>query len=114
MAISEKMQECIDNCQHCAQVCLEMVPHCLTMGGPHAEPNHIRLLLDCADICQTSANFMSRGSDFHRRTCAVCAEVCEACADDCARFTDDPEMQRCADVCRTCAASCREMAGAAA
>lgn len=114
MAINEKMRECIENCQTCHEVCLEMVPHCLEMGGRHAEPEHIRLLLDCAEICQTSANFMLRGSDFHPQTCGVCAEICEACAADCETFTDDPEMQRCAEICRTCAASCREMADMAA
>jgi hypothetical protein len=31
------------------------------------------LLLDCAEICQTAANFMLRNSELHSRTCAVCA-----------------------------------------
>ena len=110
---SEKMQMCIQDCKNCAEVCLETVMHCLNMGGEHAAPDHIRLMLDCVEICQTSANFMIRGSNFHTRTCAVCAEVCEACAQDCARFTDDAEMQRCAEVCRQCAQSCREMSGMA-
>jgi hypothetical protein len=80
------------------------------MGGEHAEPEHIRLLIDCADICQTSANFMLRQSHAHGKVCGVCAEVCEQCAESCARFDDDSVMQQCAEVCRTCAASCREMA----
>lgn len=110
MHSSERMQQCIRDCQTCSQVCLETVTHCLQKGGKHAEPQHIRLLMDCAEICQTSANFMIRGSIYHGRTCGVCAEICEACADSCASFTDDVEMQHCAEVCRTCAASCREMA----
>ena len=108
---SPKMQECIQECQTCSQVCLENVAHCLEKGGRHAEPGHIRLLLDCAEICQTSANFMIRGSELHGRTCGVCAAVCEACAQSCESFTDDAEMQRCAEECRRCAQSCREMAG---
>jgi hypothetical protein len=87
--------------------------HCLHMGGRHVEANHLTLLLDCAEICQTSANFMLRGSDLHSRTCAVCAEVCERCAESCERFTDDAMMQQCAQVCRSCAQSCREMARSA-
>jgi hypothetical protein len=109
--MNEKMVECITACQTCHAVCVETTAHCLQMGGKHAEPAHIRLMMDCAQICQTSADFMLRGSDFHHSTCGVCAEVCEACADDCARFTDDAMMQRCAQVCRDCARSCREMAG---
>jgi hypothetical protein len=105
-----KMQACIQACTECHAECAQMVTHCLTLGGKHAEPEHIRLLLDCAEICQTSANFMLRGSDLHGETCAVCAIVCQMCADSCATFADDPDMQRCAQVCRRCANSCREMA----
>lgn len=108
--VSSKMRECIQECTSCHDICLESVTHCLEMGGEHAKPAHIRLLLDCAEICQTSANFMLRTSDFHAQTCGVCAEVCERCAKDCERFTDDQMMQQCAQVCRSCAQSCREMA----
>ena len=83
------MRACIQECQNCHNVCTETIAHCLEMGGDHAEPNHIRLLLDCAEICQTSANFMLRMSEFHGQTCGVCAEVCERCAEDCERFGDD-------------------------
>ncbi len=90
---------------------METVTHCLQMGGKHAEAAHIRLLLDCAEICATSANFMLRGSELHARTCAVCAEICERCAEDCERIgPDDEMMQRCAEMCHRCADSCRRMA----
>ena len=111
---SPEMQRCIQECLSCHAVCLETVPHCLQMGGEHAQEAHIRLLLDCAEICQTSANFMLRGSELHGRTCAVCAEVCQRCAQDCERFMDDPMMQACAQACRACAESCRQMATAMA
>lgn len=107
---SAEMQQCIQDCLNCHSICVATVAHCLQMGGPHAEAQHIRLLLDCAEICQTSANFMLRGSDLHGRTCGACAEVCARCAEDCARFGDDPQMQACADMCRRCAESCRRMA----
>jgi hypothetical protein len=110
---SDDLEQCIEECTNCHQVCLDAAAQCLRMGGPHSEPGHITLLLDCAQICQTSADFMLRGSELHARSCAVCAEVCERCADDCARFEDEM-MQSCADACRTCADMCREMAGAEA
>ncbi len=109
--VSPEMQKCIDNCLDCHSVCTETVNYCLQKGGPHAEPNHIRLLLDCAEICQTSADFMLRGSDLHHETCGVCADVCEQCAADCDHFGDDKVMKACADTCRKCAQSCRQMAG---
>lgn len=111
---SPEMERCIDHCQECHEICVQTVTHCLDMGGRHAETSHIRLLLDCAEICETSANFMIRGSDLHMETCRACAEVCERCADDCQRMADDNQMRICADACRQCAESCRRMAGVGA
>jgi len=54
-----EMQRCLKHCQRCHSTCLEMAAtYCLEMGGKHAEPAHLRLMLDCAQICQTSADFM--------------------------------------------------------
>ena len=108
--LTDEMQMCIQNCIQCHQVCLHLIQHCLQKGGAHAEPAHIRLLQDCAQICSTSADFMIRGSDIHGRTCAVCAEACLACAADCERFADDEMMKNCAEICRRCAESCQKMA----
>lgn len=108
--MSEEMQQCVQACLDCHRICLETVTYCLQMGGEHADPAHIRLLLDCAEICQTSANFMLRGSELHGPTCAVCAEVCERCAQSCERMGDDAQMKACAEVCRRCAESCTRMA----
>ena len=112
--ITNAMQECIDECLRCHSICLEAVGHCLELGGKHAERNHITTLLDCAEICQTSANFMLRDSESHTRTCAVCAEICRKCEEECRRLGDDELMRRCADVCRECATSCERMAAGAA
>ncbi len=109
---SSDLQQCIQHCLDCHSICMETVPHCLTQGGEHADPDHIRLLLDCAEICNTSANFMLRDSDLHHQVCGMCAEVCEQCAADCERIDPhDEQMSACADLCRTCAESCRSMAG---
>ncbi|CAN5649681.1 four-helix bundle copper-binding protein [soil metagenome] len=105
-----EMQQCIQNCQTCHTVCLQMIAHCLDQGGKHAEAAHIKLLLDCAEICQTSANFMIRNSELHMEACRACAVICERCALDCERFEDDGEMKNCAQVCRRCAESCQRMA----
>ncbi|AWB08504.1 ferredoxin (plasmid) [Azospirillum humicireducens] len=108
------MDDCIRNCTDCHRICLETVAHCLDKGGVHAESGHIRLMLDCIDICRTSADFMIRSARLHHLTCGACAEICAACADDCDRMSDDPMMKRCADMCRRCAESCRAMSRMAA
>jgi hypothetical protein len=113
-SMGNDMQQCIQECLNCHSICLATVPHCLEMGDAHASPQHIGLLLDCAEICQTSANFMLRGSALHARTCGICAEVCEQCAQDCERMGDDAQMRACAEQCRRCADSCRRMATMAA
>jgi hypothetical protein len=64
-------------------------------------------MLACAEICRTSAYFMELGTEFHKRTCAVCAEVCAECADDCMALGG---MEACVEACRRCADSCRQMA----
>jgi hypothetical protein len=80
------------------------------MGGEHTEMSHLKRMLDCAQICQTSADFMLRMSDFHSQVYGVCADVCERCAADCDRFTDDQMMKQCADACQACAQACHDMA----
>lgn len=106
-----RMRECISLCQDCASICLETMRHCLEKGGRHAEPAHIGILADCAQICETSAGFMARGSEHHASTCRVCEEICRACARSCSSMGGDAEMERCAAVCSRCAESCRQMAG---
>ena len=105
---TSEMNTCIDSCMHCHAVCLETINYCLSMGGSHADARHITLLASCADICQTSADTMLRGSDVHSYTCAACASISEQCADSCSRL-GDPEMAKCAEACRRCADSCADM-----
>ena len=112
--IDPAMRECIDECVRCHEVCLSTVPYCLELGGQHARETHITLLLDCADICQTSADFMLRGSNEHARICAACAAIFQRCAEDCDQFTGDDVMHACAEACRRCADSCEAMATARA
>ena len=107
---SAEMRSCIDKCNSCRDICLESVSHCLSLGGNHAEVDHIRTLTDCAALCGTSSAFMLRGSDLHAEVCGVCAEACEACAASCDSLADDHMMARCAEECRRCADSCKRMA----
>jgi hypothetical protein len=69
--------------------------------------DHLRLMLLCAEICETSAKFLMSNSDLHKETCGVFATGCADCADDCQRLGD---MDECVDVCRACAESCEKMA----
>ena len=102
------MEVCMTACSRCHQVCLQTgMNHCLEAGGKHVKANHFRLLMNCAEICQASVNFMLSGSHFQHSLCGICAEICEACAVDCEKIGD---MDECVEVCRDCADTCRQMA----
>jgi hypothetical protein len=99
------MQQCIQNCRDCQRACMHTLAHTLNQ----CDAANARLLIDCAEICQVSANFMLRESESHGYTCAVCAQVCERCADACEKM-EDPQMKLCGEICRRCADSCHYMA----
>jgi hypothetical protein len=108
------MQHCRDVSIECHKICAETANYCLEAGGDLAQSAHVRVLLDCAQVCQTSADLLIRVSDLQVMTCQVCADVCERCASVCDAFPDDAQMQACADTCRACAATCRDMTRAEA
>lgn len=94
----------------CHQTCHSMaMVHCLELGGEHARPQHLRLMLDCADICATTADFIGRKSQFHTQIAGLCVEICETCAEACEKLG---QMEACVSACRECAERCREIARA--
>lgn len=106
-ATTTQMQECIDNCGKCHAMCLSMATNfCLEKGGDHVGPGHFRLMLDCAQICAVSVDFMLRNSKHAPHVCAECADICDDCADSC-RVVGD--MDECVEACRACARLCRMM-----
>lgn len=104
-------EDCINSCQECYSACFEAVNYCLQKGGKHADPTHIRLLLDCADVCQFCAGAMLRHTELYQAFCTASAEACERCAESCEKFPDDEQMKKCAEICRSCADDCRSMGG---
>lgn len=108
--LSPDLAACIEDCQKCHLVCLNMATgHCLVKGGRHTEPEHLRTLLVCAEVCRTAAYVMITGSGLHRQVCAVCADTCDACISSC-RDLDD--MKECINACEKCKNSCEKMTDA--
>ncbi len=106
---SQHVKDCIELCWKCRHECQDtLFNHCLEEGGDHVEPEHVRLMSDCIQICQASADSMTRNSPFHAAICAACADICEACAKSCDAIGGE-KMKACADICRACAKSCRDM-----
>ena len=106
--MSEELRlECLRNCTECHQVCLAMQVHPDVVGKLNADDT--KLLVNCAKMCETSADFMDTNSAYHREVCRVCSEICTACAQMCDRTGIDV-LRACAATCRRCADSCRRMA----
>src|SRR5437867_3964677 len=109
--LSQELRACIDDCLACYSICEETKAHCITIGGQHAEPQHLNTLADCIKLCEVSANSMLRTSEFHGQICRLCAEACERCARSCEQVDrNDDTMRQCVQQCRKCAESCRRMA----
>ena len=100
MPSNKAVKECIELTTQCANICVETIPHCLQKGGAHVATPHMKLLMDCAEICRTCDGYLLRNSEFMGRICGLCAEVCQRCSDSCASFAGDKMMQDCADACR--------------
>lgn len=107
LAMEEEDIDLTANLDQCHESCLEGVVHSLNEGGDFAKLDHIRWLLDCADICQLSTNFVLRHSDYAGDLLSTCAFVCEDCAQSCETFFEDEHMKNCAEICRNCAEACR-------
>jgi hypothetical protein len=103
-------QKCIDACYSCAETCDVCASKCLDEEEVKALARCIRLDIDCADICRMAATYMSRGSEFARKMCGLCADVCNACADECEKHKHMEHCKKCAEACRYCAGECTRMA----
>lgn len=84
--IAAPMRQCAEECLNCHAVCASTLAYCISKGGEHLEPAHLRSLMDCAEICRTSASFLLRGSEQHSTTCNACVVICERCAESCEKM----------------------------
>jgi len=66
----------------------------------------MRLLMDCASICDLTATVAARRSSFTSKQLEICASASESCAAECEKH-DDPKVKACAEVCRKNAVTCR-------
>ena len=103
---------CIDACVECEVVCSACADGCLGEQDIDALRRCIRLDLDCADLCGTTARLLARATDESgealRATLTACMRACAACARECERH-DMQHCQICAQVCRRCEESCRQL-----
>ena len=108
--LTAEMERCIRDCLECYRACVDAaINHQLGIVERHQiEPAHIRLLLSCAEICQTTATVVQSGSPLHKPTCRVAAKLCRRCATECEHAGG---LEECVRACRRSADSCQRAAG---
>ncbi len=98
----KKLDICIAACNFCASSCLQednvkMMADC------------IRLDMDCAEVCRTTAILLARDSKHGKHLLSECIELCEACAAECSKHEHD-HCKACAKACTECAEVCKAAA----
>jgi hypothetical protein len=106
------LETCLRECYDCAQSCTICADACLGEEMVAELVRCIRLNLDCADVCQTTGQLLSRQTDADwsllRTQLEACLTACEVCGSECALHADMHEHCRvCADACANCADACR-------
>lgn len=92
------INQCADTCDYCASSCLQEKD--VTMMA-----NCIRLDMECASICKTTALLLHLESNHVNAACQLCADICSACADECEKHEHE-HCKKCAAICRECAEQC--------
>ena len=106
--LTAEMERCIRECIACYEVCLETaVNHQLGLAEMELDPAHLRLLISCAEICQTTTRVMMTGSPLHKPAARICAKLCRRCAAVSERCAG---TERCAQAARACAEWCQRIA----
>lgn len=107
--LMNKNQSCIEACYSCAVACDQCAAACLQEQDVKVMARCISLDLDCAAICRTAAELMSRNSGSSKELCLLCAKVCDECSVECSKHPMD-HCQECGVACKRCAEECRRMA----
>jgi hypothetical protein len=110
----EKLAACIEACFECAQSCTACADACLSEDTVADLTKCIRTNLDCADICATTGNVLSRHTGYDanitRALLEACRTACKACGDECEQHSGMHEHCRvCAETCRRCKTACQEL-----
>ncbi|HKB91286.1 MAG TPA: four-helix bundle copper-binding protein [Opitutaceae bacterium] len=106
----EALSACEQVCSDCADACLGETAHLAILR------RCIRINLDCAEVCATTARLLSRHTEtasaiVHAQLHA-CVLACQICGDECEMHADIHNYCRiCAETCRLCQKRCNYLLG---
>lgn len=109
----DRLRAAIDAASACANTCATCSDSCLHEDDPKAMTRCIDLCTQCAAICRTTAEVLSRpgpNGDSWRAIVRACIEVCRECAEECDQHAGHHDHCRvCAEECRRCAEACQAL-----
>lgn len=113
--VNEALLRAAEACLDCDATCMACADACLAEPAVERLRHCIRLDLDCAEICRTTAVLALRrtASDaaLIRMALVLCADICRACGEECAHHADRHAHCRiCSETCRACETACRAAA----
>ena len=110
------LQECIEACFECAQACTACADACIEEGsrGEMDLRHCIRTDLDCADICATTGQILSRQTQpsfaLLRAQVEACKTACQECGEECRSHADQHEHCKvCGEACKRCEEACDQL-----
>jgi hypothetical protein len=111
------LAQAIDALADCGQACTACADACLSEEGVADLVKCIRLDLDCADLCDTTARVLSRQTEYDanitRSLVEACRQSCKSCGDECEQHASHHEHCRvCAEACRRCEQACEQLLSA--
>lgn len=95
--------DAITTCQECHLICQESLAfHGDEEGGKQLSSQHIKRMMACIELCQTTANMLAIHAPLLDQICELCARICEQCATSC-DAKEHESMKQCASACQRCA-----------
>lgn len=109
----DTLAEVLHHLEECAQMCSLCADACLAEDMVAELRRCIRLNLDCADLCRTTAAVLGRqvepDSATIRALLEACRAACAACGNECGSHAGMHEHCRiCAEACQRCEQACAQ------
>ena len=112
---SDGTADCIVACLDCLSVCTSCADACIVEDDVATLGRCIRLNQDCAALCHTTAEVLSRSNEpdwaVIRAVLDACAFACAACSAECEKHAHMKHCEVCAAACRECETACHSVVG---
>jgi hypothetical protein len=100
-------QQLIQTLTNCARICEMCAASCLSENDVKMLTKCIKLDLDCAEICKTTATLLQRDSEVSDSILNIYVEICRKCAEECEKHASKMNhCKECAEACRRCEQEC--------